>query len=221
MSGNAQKRITTWHFGDLPVPVDADEQWDDMKNSTFAEQIEKIADGFFWIIQLPWIDLPATIRETFWEEFMSPGKERARKIAVFGLKYCNNEELFQLLLDSIGCEKSRSSGKFKDSPDYALQSFALIGVKFAEMASKKDHRIFQQMADIIKAGGIDGGVKGGEDSFNGQVIRDFCQLVLAERTLPTKKQLRESLGLSDDKVDTEKLRIALKELGLGGLPRNR
>lgn len=213
-------RITTVTIaGRVPVLVDADRAWSEFKASPFEEQVAEIATCFFWQIQLPWIDLSEDGRQCFWDEFSKNEAVEARTVAVHGIRFSNNIDRLKLLNDAINFQRNLNAGRFKEDNADNFQSGAIsIGLRFAELAEKKDHRAFQAFADIFKTGGIEGGNRGGEDSFHGQVIRDFCQLVLTGRTLPTKKLLRESLGLSSEKPDAENLRVALKSLGLSGLP---
>lgn len=218
-SHEMKARITTITIRDISIPVDADEAWNEFKVLPFAEQVAEVATWFFWQIQLPWIDLPEDTRKRFWNEFSKPEASEARAVAVHGIRFANNSDALQLLNRGIQFQRDLISGRFKnDEGNGGFQTAAFIGMQFAEMASKKDHRLFCQLADIIKAGGIDGGTKGGEDSFNGQVIREFSQFVSTNRTLPTKKKIRDALGLSNEKPDCERLRESLKELGLKGLP---
>lgn len=216
---NAKDRITTWSYGDHSFPINADDHWQRFKAEPFDEQVISVADCFFWQIQLSWIEQPLDDRKRFWDAFSKSDKEAARNIAVYGLLYSNNVKALELINDTISLERDRIAGKLKDQPsERTMERYFIIGLRFAEIAVKKDHRLWRQLANIIEAGGIDGGIKGGEDSFNGQVIREFCQLVSNSRALPTKKNLREALGLSSEKPDSERLRIALNELGLSGLP---
>lgn len=211
--------VTNWGLGKLQIPVDAKMQWNEFLNDSFDDQVEAVASSFFWQIQLPWINLPLEKRSCFWKEFSRDGCEHARDIATMGILYTNNIEslLFLKRAKELRDKSAAAKGDKKKLKMFLLES-AIIGQEFSEIVCKMDHRLFRKFADIIKAGGIGIGTKGGEDSFNGQVLRDFCQLVSASRNLPTKKQLRESLGLTSEKPDSEKFRIALKELGLNGLP---
>lgn len=222
MSAKTKKIITTIHIGNkASVPVDAENDWLRFKESKFEEQLEEIIDSFFWIIHLPWFNLPPSDLDRFWNEYSKPEAEESRLVAVHGLVFSNNLESLQLLNDAIQRQRDKVAGKYSGKSEDMLIHFALIGMKFAEIAVKKDHKLLKQLADVMKQGGIDGGTKGGEDSLAGQTIRDFCQLVATLRTLPTKKQLRESLGIGMEKEDSEKLRKEMKSLGLGGLPQER
>lgn len=223
MSAKPKKRITTMSYGDkISVPVDADEQWKGFTGMDFFEQVQSVSECFFWQVQLPWIDLPEETRKQFWNGFQQGDAVKARSVAVHGIPYANKIEALNLLNDAIEFERNLTSGRFKgEKMKDAFQSGAMsIGLRFSKMAEMKDHCLFQQLADLIKAGGIDAGEKpkGGEPSLNGQIIRDFCQLVRTSRTLPTKKQLRDSLDIGAGTSKVEKFRVALIELGLGGLP---
>jgi hypothetical protein len=215
--------IVDFQFGfdddNLPLPIDAASHWQDFLESDFADRLNQAASVFFWQVQIHFIDLPQAAKDKFWQGITAEGTEKARFTAVHGMKFVNNYDLFTLLADSIAVGNEPPCGHDADpSRNGRLQ---VIGFRFAEIAAKKDHRIFQRMAEIMSHGGIDGGIRGGEDSINGQVMRELCQFVATHRALPTKKHIRESLGLETYKTDSEKLRIAFKELGLSGLPQSR
>jgi hypothetical protein len=203
----------------LPLPIDAASHWQDFSESNFVNKLDEVAGVFFWQVQLHFMDLPQAAKDKFWRGITLAGTEKARFAAVHGMKFVNNYDLFTLLTDSIAVGNESPCGP--DADHIRNARLQVIGFRFAEIAAKKDHRIFQRMADIMSHGGIDGGVRGGEDSINGQVMRELCQFVATHRALPTKKHIRESLGLETYKTDSEKLRIALNELGLSGLPQSR
>jgi hypothetical protein len=201
--------------------VDTEEQWAEFSSEEFSGQLESVICPFFWAVQFNNNDLPLADKNKFYDDFQRPEAEHAREIAVRGLKHVNNWPLFRLLKDAMDWEKNRQSGHNAKHTEAAISDAAVIGAEFAELAAKKDYRAFRRMADMLQAGGIPPGDKSGEESLSGQIVREFCLHFVNHRTLPTKKQLREKLGLSTEKFETEPLRKAMKELGLSGLPQGR
>jgi hypothetical protein len=207
------------NLGGLHYEQDIDREWQEFQQKGFEDQLDAAISSFFWMRHIFGIELPQEAKNRFWEDFQRPDAERAREAAVYGLRYVNNLALFELLKSGMDFIENRDNGIYANDPEGARMDIQIIGLRFAELASKRDYKDFRRMADMIQNGGIPDSNRGGEDTLHGQIVREFCQHVANFRTLPTKKQIRESLGIDgDDKSKHELLRKSLKELGLSGLP---
>jgi hypothetical protein len=200
----------------ISYEVDIDQEWKEFKESEFDCQLESASSWNFWMTQLFGVDLPQETKNKFWNEFQKPAAGKARIIAVYGLKWANYADHFSLLKSAIDLIKDRDDGKLADKAEDALLHFASIGMRFAEMTARRDHRDFRRMAELIKDGGIPSGKRCGEDELNAEIMREFTIHFRNTRTLPTKKQLREAVGEND----AERFRKSLFQLGLSGLPQS-
>lgn len=206
----------------VKMEVDIDARWSDFKKMPFEDQLETVTCSYFWMSQIFGVGLDVPAMNRFWANFQRPEAEKARDVAVNGITRVNNHALFSLLKSAMDFERDRAQGVYKDNHESGMMDGYVLGLRFAELATRKDPADFRRMAAMIKNGGEIEGARGGEDTFHGEIVREFCQYVSNTRTLPTKKEIREGLGISsDDKDKTEILRKSLIKLGLSGLPQSR
>lgn len=204
--------------------VDPEKAWREFIAQPFSEQLETACFPHHWIVQLHRIDLPLEARERFWKSYREPAAEKARNIAINGLCRVNYEKERDLLNAAIwgieGMEQDRSSEPWASTLGEQVNSFGHIGMQFAELVAAGDHKAIARMAAIVKAGATPATDKprGGEDGRAGELFREFCQFHRNTRSLPTKKQLRELCGMSDEIADVKSFGKLLKQLGLDGLP---
>lgn len=201
------------------MEIDIDLRFEEFKKMPFDQQLNEVISSDFWMSQIFGTSLDEASMKKFWHEFQKPDAEKARQVAVDGIAKVNHAELLDLLLDALDFEAARLSGDYEKDPMSGKNFAMLLGTRFAKMVTNKDPSAFRRMAQLIENKGEIDGVRGGEDSLQGQVVREFCQFFSNTRTLPTKKQIQENLGIeNDDKSKKEKLRGVMIKLGLSGLP---
>lgn len=206
----------------LKLSVDIDAKWKDFEAEDFDTQLETVTSSYFWMTQIYGVGLDENAMKQFWEPFQRSDASRAREIAIYGIARVNNHELFSLLKDAMDYDKARESGDYEKDKELGMLDGCALGLRFAKLAANKNPGDFRRMAELLKHGGEIEGTRGGEDTLEGEIIREFCQHVANTRTLPTKKEIRVGVGIkSDDKNRCDKLRDSLKNLGLSGLTQSR
>jgi len=212
--------VTMDYGGGLVIKIDPAAHWQRLIEETPEDQNDSIVSGHHWMIVLFDINLPQDQKNRFWEDYQQPEAEKNRKKALKGLAWVNYEAERDLLNHTLWEHEQREKAiaeKNEEACKLAWDGMALTGIKFADLVHALDYKAFERMAKILKEGKtpVSDAPKGGEHSDAGQMLRHFIRLHLETRGLPTKKELREACGLTDDPKRASSL---MKELGLSGLP---
>jgi hypothetical protein len=214
--------IVSVNIAGFQMEVDIDRKFEEFKKMPFDQQLDEAISSEFWMSQIFGASLDEASMKRFWNEFQEPAAERARWVAVDGIAVVNNAYLFDIMKEAIDFKSSREAGDYENDRRLGELMAMRLGLIFANLVARKDPAYFRRMEAMIESGGNLDGSRSGEDSFQGQIVREFCQFFANTRRLPTKKQIRENLGIdSDDKSQIEALRKALIKLGLSGLPQTR
>lgn len=213
----SETRLMKYFIGSLEIDVDPDMAWQDVLDEGSREQVASVADSYHFAIQLQVIELPLAMKKQFWQHYAKPDAEDARTRAYLGLAHRNHLEEFKLVQDAISYQRRTGEGFYREDQKRFLEGGWQIGYKFSELIAVGDAPALRRIANIIEAGGIPEGRRGGIASEDGYMLENFVKLHLASRCLPTKKQLRAACGLNaiEDKKLADK---RMRKLGLWGLP---
>lgn len=211
---------------DIVVRVDPDAYWKDFLTWDAEERVEAVAtNGLHWRVMLDSIDLPQKAKEGFWNEFKRPGALMNRKRALLGLVLSRREEETLLIertremLDRFAKSVHRGlNGDAHEVAEAYRQSesgWAAIGIRFSNYIYNNDFNALRKMADILESGNeLDAQkMKGGVESPDGKTLRAFVDLHVENRKLPTRKELLDGSGLTDEKAASK----SAINLGFSGL----
>jgi hypothetical protein len=211
------KRIATVQYLGITFDVDVDAHWKRFLGDTPPNQLGSISTDLHFLIQLGCMDLSYPIKTRFLKFYSDPSKIKHRGISINGLVSTNYEAELNILREAALFQHKRTTGKYRDNLDVAHMDMTSFAVEFAEIVQRRDVPALRRMINIIEAGGVPSGERGGVGSADRYMLEMFCKLHLATRSLPTKKQLRNACGLG--KLEDEKLAAKrMKKLGLWGLP---
>jgi hypothetical protein len=193
-----------------------DEEWNEFLAKDLIDRLDTLAVAeSFCPLHLQGMVLSDNQKRSFWNGYDLPAAERARLVAVFGLKWANYLPEFELVADIIHHAKNPQQPPRRDW----LRAWMLLERVF-KLIDARDGAAFRRIADILEDGGIPAPppekAKGGKQSLNGLVFRAFGIAVSKTKSLPTKKALYQMV--SEHFPDRKKFDRALKELGLNGLP---
>lgn len=215
------KRIATISYGDgeiqTPIEIDVDEHWDGVLERTPEDRLNFVSSPFHFLIHLQHMDLPAAIKDRFYAHYSKPSAVKVRDVALWGLVASNYGNELSILHSVDDFNERRTAGWYKDRPGLFDMDMLRFAIGFAEIVRKRDVSAFRRMEKILKSGGLPQGERGGLDSEDGFMFKNFVELHLASRSLPTKKALREACrigGLNPEEVAAARM----KKLGLSGLP---
>jgi hypothetical protein len=224
-SDEPPRKLNRSSFGDGPeFAVDADQEWQYLLSVAPEVQFRRIAEQWHWVDQLHWSGLPWEEQERFWHPFAAEDACKNRLVALIGIAAASHSKALALLNSALE-ESGRRADAIKEGRygDHERTMLAVLGIQFAELVDSGDHDTLGKMAAILKAGAlvIPKNHRGGEYSDAGIMLRAFCKLHLATRSLPTKKQLRTECGIGDSDEELAKAKRLRKHLGLSGLPEGR
>ncbi|MCX6880759.1 MAG: hypothetical protein NTW21_44185 [Verrucomicrobia bacterium] len=209
--------IATVHIEGMTLKVDVDEAWKRLLSDAPQKQVASISTGFHFLIHLGCMALPYAIKTRFLSHYSAPKAIKARDIAIDGLVAVNHERELHILEQAGAFHHNLTTGKYRDDDDRMNMDMLLFAVGFAEVVYKRDAAALRRMINIIEAGRMPPGERGGVGSADGYMLEKFCELHLATRSLPTKKRLRNECGLGG--LENEKIAAKrMKKLGLWGLP---
>ena len=182
----------------------------DLQTASEPEIIESIGGDFYWLVALPQMKESEATKVRFWNHFSEASEARLR--AVKGNKIASLDSELLLLNMALDCiHEQELTGR------YDLKSASIVGVQFLELVKNEDHKSLKAMADIIKLGGVKDG-RGGLESQKGKYLTAFAACHIRGWKLPTKKEIRDELGVLPDADSTRDADKILREIGLGGLP---
>ena len=191
-----------------------DANWEELKKdlqgSSELEVMEAIGGDFYWLVALPQMKESEATKVRFWNHFSEAAETRLR--AVKGNRIAALDSELRILNSALGCvDEQERTGKWN------IKSASVIGLQVLEMVKNEDYKGFKAMADIIKLGGVKEG-RGGLESQKGKYLTAFAACHIRGWKLPTKKAIRDELGVLPDADSTRDADKILREIGLGGLP---
>lgn len=169
------------------------------------------------MIQLHFIDISQSIKDRFFGYFSSASAIDSRKCAIDGLVQKNYEQADFLLDTTQSFIRDRATGQYADDKDHGFAMMAAIAASFADIIEKRDTATLRRVINVIENRGVPDGSRGGIGSEDRYMLEKFAELHAANRSLPTKKALRDACGLKareDEKLAAKRM----KKLGLWGLP---
>jgi len=190
------------------MDVDYDEELRGMIGLDETEIIEQLSWSFYWAVALPHIESDKEFADNFLSDF-SENKD-ARMKAVYGnARIDRNQDV--LLLDLA----LKESERLKVGGGHSVRMLTAIGAIFRDLVGKEDYRSLEKMAEIMKNKGVKRGNRGGLESNRGRLFQSFCVCHLKLGRLPTKREIRDHAGVSEEgRLDADK---DLKRIGLGRL----
>jgi hypothetical protein len=211
----SQKRITKWTMGSITMDVDYDEMLRDMATDSELDIIEAISSSYYWSIALPWIDASDSVRTNFFEMFQDPEAVKARNSAIKSNYIAKKERELDLLEKAF----SLTNNKNKTGDDYKT-SVVLFGCLMSDLITNEGgHKFLTSMGRILKDGRVNKGKSGGLQSNQGKLLKAFIKCHLKDTSrLPTKKKIRDLVGIIPDTDQRRDADHNLRLLGLGGLP---
>lgn len=207
-------RVSEITMGGITFEADYDELLNELLNDSDYQLVETVSDHFYWLVALQWLDAEEIDKERFWVQFNSEGKYLARLRAVRGNMVVKNKTALEIL------EQADSNfRKLERSGSYDRDSLAVFGARILTLIKDNDQKSFANISLILKNGYVSRGSVGGEGSNYWNFLDAFVRCHIdAKFQLPTKKAIRERLGIPQDadlRRDADK---HLEHLGLGGLP---
>ncbi len=220
---DAAKRTKTLYCGapgedKLAVVVDVEAHWEDLISRPPESRLGVVAGPMHWMIHLDGINLPDAIKDRFWSHYTAPGKDSARDVAIYGLTAANSASERRILDGAETFKSLLEEGHYAKRPEQMNDDMLLFALGFADIVRKRDTAALRRMVKIID--GNEDNQRGGYGSELGEMFREFVNLHVETRSLPTKKALRHACGLGDR--ESEKIAAKMmKTLGLWGLPTER
>jgi hypothetical protein len=206
---------------DEPDAIDPVEQWSLLLEETPEDQLISIVPVSHFLTHLPLMNVPSNMANRFIKEYGRPEKEHARSVAAFGLVETSHGEQWMLwdrarhFADAAGI--TCAWGDHKPSEKFINTLARIVALGFSEIVANKDVPALRRMISIIESQDMPKGIRGGPCSEEYDMLLNFSKLHLRDKSLPTKKQLREACGLND--LASKKLaEKRMKKLGLWGLP---
>lgn len=214
----AKKRYTTIEgFTRKPLRIDVDKWWQTLLAMPPAERVGAALSPWRITINMVGVELPDRIKNRFLDHFLDPEAEDARAVALGGLVAANHDREMGIIESARQFDRRRLAGEYAGRLEDAAGDMILFAPCFAEIVANRDVSSLRRMINILEAGGLPAGERGGIGSADGYMLEKFAELHVASRSLPTKKALRDACGLGkneDEKISSKRM----NKLGLRGLP---
>jgi hypothetical protein len=229
MRAKKKKKLTACKMFGVKFDIDTDVLWENLISEPFESQLATIADIHHFAYHIDHLKLSKKEADRFIEAYRKPQAMKARQVAIQGLASANHSDALDILRSASACVKRGARIAEKINPmeepldlTQELQEVSLLGLgaRLVEIVGMGDFKKLEQMARLLRDGKIPATDKprGGEDAQIGQMFRDFCQLHINLKGLPTKKQLRVACGIGPDHEGMEQARRMMNKLGLSELP---
>ena len=211
--------ITRVNFAGLAMeftPEKVTARWQDFSSSPLAEQVQRVCGDAHWMIHGLSLNVPSEIFLRFWKAFDTPKCEKARAVAVIGLKNANHQEAIHIVEEAKEFDERRRLAQ----SEYAQCCAWTFASRLSEAIVNGNVLLMKQILAVMEAEkqkASNPNRRGGSCSEDGYMFQQFTKLHAESRSLPSKAQLRRACGLNnlEDKKTADD---RMKKLGLWGLP---
>ena len=201
--------------------------WQTLKSGGFNEAERRMMYVSHWETMLPAMKIDPEIQAEFMEKFNTRTASEARKKSVSGLLSVRNRREKIVIASCRKLSAAQGGVPRMDSPYCGFPPRivpailhntvrAVLSSYLQECVEDGDWKSLDTLAKIIKRGDKPEDGRGGKLSDEGKTWKAFCTLHWNHRTLPTKKEIRDSMVLKEhNKGEFSKW---INILGLGGIP---